>query len=55
MYERVHRNFLFSDTGVEQMLVKQGQLHYNGYRRTSGPAPEEQRKGRILQEEDVEE
>ena len=37
------------------MLVKQGQLHYNGYRIKSGPAPEEQRQDRILQEEDVEE
>ena len=39
----------------QEMLVKQGGLHYNGYRRTSGPAPEEQRQDRILQEEDVEE
>ena len=37
------------------MLVKQGQLHYNGYRIKSGPAPEQQHKVRILQEEDVEE
>ena len=36
------------------MLVKQGQLHYNGYRIKSGPVPEEQQV-RILQEEDVEE
>ena len=36
------------------MLVKQGQLHYNGYGRKSGPALQEQ-QGRILQEEDVEE
>ena len=27
------------------MLVKQGQLHYNGYRIKSGPAPEQQHKG----------
>ena len=38
----------------QEMLVKQGGLHYNGYRRTSGPVPEEQQV-RILQEEDVEE
>lgn len=39
----------------QEMLVKQGGLHYNGYRIKSGPAPEQQHKGRILQEEDVEE
>ncbi|HJB45265.1 MAG TPA: hypothetical protein H9713_00960 [Candidatus Mediterraneibacter surreyensis] len=39
---------------VQEMLVKPRTLHYNGYRRTSGPAFQEQ-QGRILQEEDVEE
>lgn len=37
------------------MLVKHGQLHYNGYIRKGGPALEMQRRDRILQEENVEE
>ena len=39
---------------AQEKLVKQRELHYNGYRRTSGPALQEQ-QDRILQEEDVEE
>ena len=46
---------LMADRQQQEMLVKQGALHYNGYIRKSGPKLRLQRKDRILQEEDVEE